>query len=74
MNLAMVTAAQGHREFIAHLAAERWALRETHLVRVRWLVAADQARLFGDEPDVIEVAQSAKLGQRQNALDDPLAR
>ena len=28
----MVTAAQWHREFIAHLAAERWALREAHVV------------------------------------------
>src|ERR1700689_1702412 len=36
----MVTAAQWHREFIAHPAAERWALRETHVMGVRWLPAA----------------------------------
>ena len=52
MNLAMVTAAQWHREFIAHLAAERGALREAHVVGVRWLPAADQARLLGNEPHV----------------------
>ncbi len=62
----MVTAAQWHREFIAHLAAERWALREAHVVGVRWLPAADQARLLGNEPDVIAVADPPRLRDAQD--------
>jgi hypothetical protein len=34
MDLAMVATAQGHREFVAHLAAERRALCEAHVVGV----------------------------------------
>jgi hypothetical protein len=34
MNFAMVTAAQGHRELIAHFATESWALRKAHMVSV----------------------------------------
>ena len=68
----MVTAAQWHREFIAHLAAERWALREAHVVGVRWLPAADQARLLGNEPDVIAVADPPRLREGKHALVDGL--
>ena len=68
MNLAMMAAAQRHRVFIADLAAERWALREAYMVGVRWLPAADQARLFGNETDVIAVANPARLRKGEHAL------
>ena len=70
MNLAMVATAQWHGEFIAHLAAEGWALREAHVVGVRWLPAANQARLLGNEPDVIAVANPPRLREGKHALVD----
>jgi hypothetical protein len=68
MNIAMVPTAQWHREFVAHLAAERWALCEAHVVGVRWSPATDQARLLGNEPDVIAVADPPWLGESKHAL------
>jgi hypothetical protein len=62
MNFTMVPTAQWHSEFIAHLAAECSALREAYVVGVSWLPAADQARLLANEPDVIAVADSSRLG------------
>ena len=50
-------------EFI-HLAAERWASREAHVVSVRWLSTANQARLFGNEPDMIAFANSPRFSHR----------
>ena len=73
MNLAMVTAAQWYGEFIAHLAAERGALREAHMVGVRRFAAADQAGLLSNEPDVIAVANSPRLGEDKHALVDGFA-
>ena len=70
MNLAMVATAQWHREFVAHLAAECWALCEAHVVGVRWLPAANQARLLGNEPDVIAVADPPRLREGKHALVD----
>ena len=70
MNLAMVAAAQWHREFIAHLAAECSALREAHVVGIRRLPATDQARLLGNEPDVIAVADPPRLWECKGALID----
>jgi hypothetical protein len=64
----MVPTTQWHREFIAHLAAERWALREAQVVSVRWQAAADQTRLLGNEPDVIAVANPPRLGEGKHAL------
>jgi len=48
-------------EFIAHLAAQRCALRETDVVRARRLPATDQARLRGNESDVITIADPPRL-------------
>ena len=70
MNLAMMTAAQWDSEFIAHFAAERWALREAKVVGVRRLSAADQTRLLGDEPDVISIADPPRLREGKHALID----
>src|ERR1700679_4133489 len=68
MNLAMMATAQWYGEFIAHLAAERWALREAQVVSVRWQAAADQTRLLGNEPDVIAVANPPRLRESKHAL------
>jgi hypothetical protein len=68
MNLAMVTTAQRDREFITDLAAERPALREAHMMGIRWLAAAHQARLIGNEPDMIAVADSPRFRKCKYAL------
>jgi hypothetical protein len=47
---------QWHREFVAHLTAERPALREAQVVGVRRPPAANQTSLLGDRFDVIAVA------------------
>jgi hypothetical protein len=70
MNLAMVTAAQWYGDFIAHLPSERRALGEAHMVGVRRFAAADQAPLPGNEPDVLAVANSPRLGEDKHALVD----
>jgi hypothetical protein len=68
MNFSVVTAAQRHGEFIAHLAAQRRALRKAQVVGVRRLPPADQARLFGNEPDVIAVANPPRLREGKQAF------
>ena len=55
MHLAMVRAAERHREFIARLAAERPRLGISKMVRIRWLTAANQARHLDDRPQVLTV-------------------
>ncbi len=59
-----------HGELVADLAAERPALREAQVVRVRRLAAADQARLLGDESDMVAVADPPRLRQGERALVD----
>jgi hypothetical protein len=70
MNFTVVTTTQRHREFIAHLAAQRRTLRKAQVVGVRWLPAADQARMFGNESDVIAVADPPRLREGKHTLVD----
>jgi hypothetical protein len=72
MTVTMVNTARSHREFITYLPGERWASREAHVVSVRWLLATDQARLLGNEPDVIAVADPPRLREGKRALIDCL--
>ena len=70
----MVTAAQWHREFVAHLAAERWALREAHVVplsRQATLVRLSGRRACLDPVDVLHYAID-ELGHSQAELADIL--
>ena len=68
----MVSPAQWHGEFIADLTAERLTLRKAHVVGIRWLSTANEARLLGNEPDVIPVTNPARLRQSEHALIDAL--
>ena len=70
MDLTVVTPAQRHGELIAHFSAERTVLREPQMMGVRWSAAANQARLFGHELDVLLVTEAAGLGMDQLALVD----
>jgi hypothetical protein len=75
MQFAMVTATQRNGELVTDFATECRVLREAQMMSVRRLSAANQARLLGNEPDMIAVAQPARLREIENALiDRPQAR
>jgi hypothetical protein len=61
MKRAVVQAAEGNREFVAHTAAERCRLCEPHVVSIKGLAAAQQAWLQGHELKVIAVAVPARF-------------
>ena len=52
VDLAMVSAAERHRELVAHFATERPRLRRPKMMGIRGLTAADKAGLRGHEPKV----------------------
>src|SRR5262249_16454367 len=60
VEFAVMAAAERHREFVAHLAAECAALGEAHVVRVDGAPAADEAGLGGDKGEVCLVAEPAR--------------
>ena len=61
MDLAVVSPAQRYGELVADLAPECLKLRKPQMMGVRGLTTADQTRLFGDEPDVVLVANATGL-------------
>ena len=70
VQFAMVCPAQRDREFLADLEAETAGLREPQMVGVAGLAPANEARLFGDEPQVGLVTQATRHGDCQHALID----
>ncbi len=70
MDFAMMPPAQWHCEFVTHLAAKRSRLSEAQMVGVRRPPAADQARLLGNKPDMVAVANSPCLGEGENGFID----
>jgi hypothetical protein len=70
VNLAVVSAAERDGELIADFTAERTALRESQVVSIARLPAADQARLLGDEPHVLAIADAPRLGEGKHGLVD----
>jgi hypothetical protein len=59
MQLAMMSPAERHREFVADLATECTRLREAQMVWIGRPPAADQARLLNHMPDMIAVTNAA---------------
>jgi hypothetical protein len=70
VNLTVVTSTQRNSEFIAHLTPKRAALRESQVMCVGGLPAANQASLFGNRSDMIPITNSPLLRQSQLALID----
>jgi hypothetical protein len=62
VDLAMVPPAERYCELVAYFATQCPLLGKAHMMRISRLTAADQARLFGDEPDMVAVANPARLG------------
>ena len=67
MHCTMMPTAEGDRELIADLAAERTRLRESEVVGVRGLAAAHETRLLGYITKVLTVAISTRRCDRENA-------
>jgi hypothetical protein len=61
VNLAMVTAAEWDRQFIAHLSPECPVLCKAKVMRVSRLPATHEAGLLGNELDVDFIPHSARL-------------
>jgi hypothetical protein len=57
-------------ELIADLTAKRTWLRESEVVGIRGLAAADEASLLSDEPKV-RLFATARFHNREDALVDP---
>jgi hypothetical protein len=74
MDLTVMVPAQRHSELIAYFSPECAVLREPQMVGIGWHAAANQARLFGHEPDVVSVTKAARLGMDQLALVDTAGR
>jgi hypothetical protein len=70
MELAMMAAAERHSEFIADLTAKRRRLRESEMVGICWASATNEASPFGDELDMLAVANATRPRQNQHAFVD----
>ena len=62
--------AQGHSEFVAHFSAERPRLHEAKMVGIGRLSPAHEARLLGDQAEMLLIAVASRLGNREGALVD----
>jgi hypothetical protein len=70
MDRAMMDAAEGHRELVAGLAAERARLEVPPVMRIGWLAAADKAWLLGDRAKLLPAAIASWSGNSEDALVD----
>jgi len=72
MDSTVVPTAEGDRELIADLAAERTRLGKSEVVGIRWLAAAHETRLLGDIAQVLPVAIATRSSEREETLVDAL--
>jgi hypothetical protein len=70
VDLAMVSPAEWHGEFVADLPTKRPRLNVAQMVRVRRAPAADKARLGGDESDMLAVSNTPWLREGENGFID----
>ena len=68
MDLAMVTAAERNREFIADLAAKRRWLQKSQVMRVGRAATANQAREFRNRFDMVSVPNPTRCWQGEYAF------
>ena len=73
MQLAMMAAAQGDRELVADLAAQRPALREAQVMGVAGFTTADQTSLLRHEAHMVAITDASGLGMGKNRFVDGLA-
>ena len=61
MDLAMMTAAERYREFVARLAAKRPMLHKAQVMRIGGRATANQTWLFSDEAYMYAIANAARF-------------
>jgi hypothetical protein len=61
MELAMVTAAERHRELVAYFAPERALLGKLKMMRIRGAAPASHTGLGAYELQMVPIAQSKQL-------------
>jgi hypothetical protein len=70
VDLAMVRAAERHRELVAHFATKRAGLSGPQVMWVRRLPPTDQASLRGNEFEVGFVTEAPRFADRKHAFVD----
>ena len=70
MHLAMMTAAERDREFIADFSAQSRGLCKTEVMGIGGAAAANQAWLLGDRFHMLPVADPSQHNQRQDRFVD----
>ena len=70
MELAVVQAAEGNGEFVAHLAPEGDPLGEAHVMRLGGLAPANEAGSGSDVLEVLLVAKAPRFPECEDALVD----
>ena len=70
MQFAVMAAAERDGELVADLAAERPALGKAQMMGIAGLAAAEEARLLGDEADMLAIADAPRLGMGQHGFVD----
>lgn len=73
MNLTVMTAAERHGELVADLATERPALGKTQVMGVAGFTTADQTSLLCHKAHMVAIADTPRLGMRENRFVDRLA-
>jgi hypothetical protein len=68
VKFAMMTAAEWEGELIADLTPQCAALGKAQVMGIARRTAAYQARLFGDEPDVLTIANAPRLGEGKDSF------
>ena len=71
MQLAMVTAAEGYGELVAHFHADGTGLGEAQVMRIGRLPTADEAWLRCDKFQMRPIAFALGFRDGQRALVDP---
>jgi hypothetical protein len=70
MDCAVMRAAEGDGEFIAHFAAERSRLQVAKMMGIGLLAAANEARLLGNIAKVLSVTIAPRRRNEERALVD----
>jgi hypothetical protein len=73
MKLPMMSPAQRDRERVADFPAQCTILGKPQMVGIARLTTADEARLLGDKPDMLAIANPPRLGDVPRPIC-PLAR
>jgi hypothetical protein len=68
MQLAMMDPAERDGELVTNLLSEPAGLCKAEVMRIAWLPAADEARLFDDEAQVLPIALPRDLWHEDEGL------